>query len=171
MAIKFSERQFIMKHHLLLLLAYNVWANRRVLDAVTSLTSDEWTRDLGSSFPNVQSTTAHLIGVEWIWLERWQGRSPSSVPEWMNDPSSEQLQTVWEEIATRRSEMLNTDDFRRKVSYRLFNGTEGNNSLENLVLHVVNHSSYHRGQLATMLRQLGKQPPATDLLVYLQQNK
>jgi len=157
-----------MKHDFQFLLSYNDWANRRVFDTVVSLTGEEWSRDLGSSYSSVQSTTAHLIGVEWIWLERWQGNSPSAPPEWMSDPSPEQLRTVWEDIEVRRSEMLKSVDFQRTVSYRLFNGSEGSQTLGNLVLHVVNHSTYHRGQLATMLRQLGKEPPPTDLLVYLQ---
>jgi len=159
-----------MEHDFHFLLSYNDWANRRVLDTVASLTGEEWSRDLGSSFSSVQSTTAHLIGVEWIWLERWQGNNRSSSPEWMNNPTPEQLRTVWEEVATRRLQVLNNDNFQRNVSYRLFNGSEGTHTLGSLVLHVVNHSTYHRGQLATMLRQLGKQPPLTDLLVYLQQS-
>jgi uncharacterized damage-inducible protein DinB len=160
-----------MEHHLQHLLAYNAWANRRLLDAVAALTGEEWSRDLGSSFPSVQSTMAHLVGVEWIWLERWQGNSPSSTPEWMDSPSPERLRTVWEDVEARRSEMLQAEDFQRTVSYRLFSGLTGSQTIENTVLHLVNHSTYHRGQLATMLRQLGKQPPPTDFLVYVQQSK
>ena len=159
-----------MKQDFQFLLSYNDWAIRRVFDAVTSLSEEEWTRDLGSSFSSVESTTAHLVGVEWIWLERWQGSNPSAPPKWMNGPPPEQLRTVWEEVAARRLQVLNSDNFQRNVSYRLLNGSEGTQTLGILVLHVVNHSTYHRGQLATMLRQLGKQPPPTDLLVYLQQS-
>lgn len=152
-----------------LLIKYHNWANRQLLDAVLPLSNEEWTRDLGSSFPSVQATAAHLIGVEWIWLERWKGKNPVAPPKWMDNPSATQLGSVFANIEKERTGFLHTADFKRIVTYRLFNGSEGSDRLGALVYHVVNHSSYHRGQLVTLLRQLGKQPPSTDFLIYMQQ--
>jgi uncharacterized damage-inducible protein DinB len=61
------------------LLAYNTWANRRVLDAVARLDADGLTRVLGGSYPSVQATLTHILWAEWLWLERWQGRSNGAV--------------------------------------------------------------------------------------------
>src|SRR5262245_62869874 len=61
------------------LLRYNTWANRRLFDAVARLDSDQFTRNLGGSFPSIQSTLTHIVWVEWLWVERWQGHSPKEV--------------------------------------------------------------------------------------------
>ncbi len=58
---------------------YNHWADRRMLDACAALTNEQFTRDLGSSFSSVRDTLAHLYGAEWIWNERFKGRSPSAL--------------------------------------------------------------------------------------------
>ena len=60
---------------------FNRWANRRTLEACDSLSPDELGRPVGGSFSTVLGTLAHLIGAEWVWLERWQGRSPRALPD------------------------------------------------------------------------------------------
>ena len=62
------------------LFQYNLWADRRTLDACSALTNEQFTRDLGSSFGSVRDTLAHLYGAEWLWNERLQGRLPSGLP-------------------------------------------------------------------------------------------
>ena len=81
------------------LYGYDRWANRRMLDAVSRLTDAEFTRDLGSSFPSVQATLAHLLAAHWVWLERWQGRSPSGLPDAGWDVGSfAALREKWSEV-------------------------------------------------------------------------
>ena len=60
---------------------FNAWANRRSLSAAAALTPEQFTKPMGSSFSSVRDTLAHIFGAEWIWLERFQGRSPSSLPD------------------------------------------------------------------------------------------
>ena len=60
---------------------YNAWANQRSLDAAAALTAEDFTKPLGSSFSSVRDTLAHIWGAEWLWLERFQGVSPASLPE------------------------------------------------------------------------------------------
>ena len=60
------------------LFAYDAWANRRSLEACATLTPEQFTRDLGSSFPSVRDTLAHLVGAQFVWLERFHGRVPSA---------------------------------------------------------------------------------------------
>ena len=58
--------------------AYNKWANDRTLDAIRPLTPEQLTRNLGSSFPSICETAAHIASAEWIWLRRWKGQSPAA---------------------------------------------------------------------------------------------
>src|ERR1700682_4080871 len=80
------------------LLAFNTWADQKMLGAVASLSSEQLTKDLGSSFPSVQSTLRHIAGVEWVWLERVQGRSPDKMPEAEQIPDLKTLQARWAEV-------------------------------------------------------------------------
>lgn len=59
---------------------YNRWAGRRTLTVATRLTDDDFLRPMGNSFSSVRNTLAHILGAEWIWLERWQGRYPKALP-------------------------------------------------------------------------------------------
>jgi len=58
---------------------YNRWARRRILTVASTLASDEFIRPMGNSFSSIRDTLAHILGAEWIWLERWQGRSPRAL--------------------------------------------------------------------------------------------
>jgi uncharacterized damage-inducible protein DinB len=156
------------------LLAYHDWANGRLLDAVAALPEEAWTRDLGSSFPSVQATVAHLVGAEWVWLTRWKGERVRARPAWMEAPSAALLRATLTDLERERDAFLATlggDAFGRPVSFVLFDGSRGREALGALVLHLVNHATFHRGQLVTMLRQLGHVPPPTDLLVFLREAK
>lgn len=148
---------------------YTVWANGLVFDAATGLSDEELRRDLGSSFPSLLDTLEHVVAAEWIWLERWRGVSPSEPPDWWGDPKLGFLRGKLRQIEAEREgylASLGEADLRRVVAYRLMNGEAGEGPLVDLLLHPVNHSTYHRGQVVTMLRQLGHEPPATDLLWY-----
>jgi uncharacterized damage-inducible protein DinB len=152
------------------LYAFNRWANRRLLDAASSLTSEELTRDMTTSHGSVLGTLLHIFWAEWLWLQRWLGRSPAQgdlpIGE-IHDVAS--LVTRWrelEEVQRSFAAGLTEDALTRRVGYENFAGERWEYSLVHMLQHVVNHSSYHRGQVVTLLRQLGHQPPTTDLLVY-----
>jgi uncharacterized damage-inducible protein DinB len=150
------------------LFQYNSWANHRYLAAVAGLSEDEFSRDLGSSFPSVGATLRHILEAEWIWLQRWLGTSPPDAPDWdTRTPAA--LATQWDAFEESQRQFLaalGDDDVTRIVDYRNIAGKPYSNPLWQLMRHVANHSSYHRGQVATMLRQLGKSVPTTDLIAY-----
>lgn len=151
------------------LYAYNRWANRRILGAASALSAEERGRDLGSSFPSVQGTLAHVLSAEWIWLERWNGRSPTGVPLDWDLADWAALERRWNEVEQARAHFvaaLAGPDLARVVDYRATDGTPYAAPLGQLLRHVVNHSTYHRGQVVTMLRQLGARAPSTDMVVY-----
>src|SRR5262252_1022321 len=84
-----------------LLYDYNSWANRRSLEAAEKLTPEAFVKPLGSSFSSVRDTLAHIWGAEWIWLERFEGRSPASLPDTTQFPDVPSLRERWAEHETR----------------------------------------------------------------------
>src|SRR5260370_33946963 len=80
---------------------YNAWANHRQLEAASKLTTEQFTKPMGSSFGSVRDTLAHIYGSEWVWLERVQGRSPSSLPDTTQFKDISSLQERWNELAPR----------------------------------------------------------------------
>jgi uncharacterized damage-inducible protein DinB len=149
---------------------YNSWANRRVLEACAPLSGEEFTRHNGSSFPSVRDTLAHICGAEWIWLERWNGRVPTGgIPAPTDYPDFETLKRRWTEV---ESDLLGyiaslaPADLNRIVEFTTLAGTHFSRQLGHCLQHLANHSTYHRGQVATMLRQLGAKPIPTDLILF-----
>jgi uncharacterized damage-inducible protein DinB len=154
---------------ILLHFAYNKWANDRTIEAIGTLSAEQVTRNLGSSFPSIRDTAAHIASAEWIWLRRWKGESPSAYPTWAKHSSMEAVVTKFGEIEAERAAWLSTlsdADIDRILSFRLLNGQEDKQRLSAQLLHLVNHSTYHRGQVAGMMRQVGGTPVPTDLIAY-----
>lgn len=152
------------------LLDYHYWARDRVLDAVEALTPQQFTRDLGSSFRSVRDTLAHMYGAEWIWYSRWHGETPTELPTPDKLPHLAAVRQVWRDHEKRMRafvEGLDDHGLERVISYKLLSGQPGASVLWHMIQHVVNHASYHRGQVTTLLRQLGAAPPrSTDLITY-----
>jgi uncharacterized damage-inducible protein DinB len=151
------------------LFAYNRWANRRMLDAVARITREELTRELGGSFPSLQATLAHMAGAEWLWLRRWQGESPAAMPSGWENATLGELRAAWADVEDGQAAFLQllTDDWLlSSITYRTLAGMEYAGALWQLLRHVVNHATYHRGQVATLIRQLGGVPASTDMVVF-----
>jgi uncharacterized damage-inducible protein DinB len=153
---------------------YNRWANARVLEAASALNQEQFTRDLGNSFHSVRDTLAHIFGAEWIWLERWKGTSPRSLPDTADFSSLGALKTRWDEIENQRAGFIRSvtpETLEKVVSYVNTRGQTFAYPLWQMMVHVVNHSTYHRGQITTLLRQLGAKPAATDLLLFYDEER
>ena len=146
---------------------YNAWADRRVLEAASALTREQFTKPMGSSFSSVRDTLAHIYGVEWLWLERFQGRSPSAIPDDSEFADVAKLKASWAAFEPRPLNFvrgLTQEDLDRVMEYKTMKYGVYRNPLWQSMQHLVNHGSYHRGQITTMLRQLGAQPILTDLM-------
>ncbi len=151
------------------LYSYNRWANDRVLSSCAPLSAAEWSRDLGGSFGSVGQTMAHLAAAEWIWLERWTGRSPSSLMGELALDTLSQVETVLADVEARRDAFLQGLDevtATAELAYTNTKGTPFRAPLWRLLRHVVNHGTYHRGQVANYLRMLGREPLSTDMIVF-----
>jgi len=152
-----------------LLYDYNAWANHRALESCAALTEDQFTRDLGSSFRSVGHTLAHILGAEWVWYERFQGRSPVGLPANLEFPDLATVRARWTELERNLLSFvagLMAEDLARTYEFRTLKGAAYTSTLWQALQHVVNHGSYHRGQVATLLRQLGAKPSYTDLIYF-----
>jgi uncharacterized damage-inducible protein DinB len=165
------------KDDIQLLYEYDRWANNRVLQAVSVLSAEQFTRDLGGGFGSVRDTLVHTIGGEWIWLEYWKEPPHSSAlleelrkrrdalfhPETF--PNVAALQSKWMEVDKEQAEFVNRLTNESLEKMLPFRTTQIR--LAHLMQHLANHSTYHRGQVALMMRQLDAQPLATDFHVFL----
>lgn len=152
-----------------LLYDYDAWANHRTLDSCMPLTNEEFTRDLKSSFPSVRDTLAHIYGAQWLWLERWHGRVPNVLPSAGDFPDLQTLRARWAEHERHLNTFIGSltpAELQRVIKYRNTKGTPFEGVLEPMLAHVINHSTYHRGQVVTLLRQLGASVVATDLIAF-----
>jgi len=157
-------------HDLQTMLDYHYWARDRLLDAVATLTPEQYTRDLGSSFKSVRETVTHVYAAEWAWHERWQGRSPTALLPADQFPDLAALRNAWAELEVKMRDFIaaiGEQGTSRVIEYKLLSGQAGASPLWQMLQHVVNHASYHRGQVTTMLRQMGT-PPAKpmDMIAY-----
>jgi uncharacterized damage-inducible protein DinB len=156
-------------NNILQLYDYNRWAGRRTLTATRALASDDFLRPMGNSFSSVRDTLAHILGAEWIYLERWQGRSPKALLDPATFPTVQSLESRWETVERDQMqfiEALTPQRLGEELAYINLRGQRYSYPLWQQLVHVVNHSSYHRGQVTTLLRQLGAEAVSTDFLVY-----
>ena len=165
------------KEDIQLLFEYDRWANSRVLLATSALSAEQFTRDLGGSFRSVRDTLLHIIGGEWGWLTYWKEVAPG--PAFLKDlwdrhdalfhpekfPGITEVKSKWAEVEKEQIEFLNglTNEFLKKM----LPVRTSQISLAHLMQHLANHSTYHRGQVALMMRQLAAKPVPTDFHLFL----
>jgi uncharacterized damage-inducible protein DinB len=152
------------------LFAYNAWANHRQMRAAATLSPDDFKRDpLGASHGGVRGTLTHIMAAEWIWLERWKGVSPPRLFDEGEFADVVALRDRWTLIEGHRGEWLHAlreEALAEPVRYRTTEGVPYEAPLWKLVQHVVNHSTYHRGQVTLLLRALGVKIGPTDLVAW-----
>jgi uncharacterized damage-inducible protein DinB len=156
------------------LLAYNYWARDRILASADQLSEDQLMRPLASSFGSVLDTLVHMHFAEWIWYQRWQGVSPTARPDTTQLTSVVALRDAWHPLEQQIRafvESLGPADLSRVIEYKLMSGQTASSSFWQMIVHVVNHGGYHRGQVATMLRMIGAKPAqSTDMIVFFREN-
>ena len=148
------------------LFVYNYWARDRQLEACATLNNEQFLRSLGNSFPSLRDTMAHLLGAEWIWLERWRGRSPQGLPSATDYPTLAALKEAWRPVELGVRDYLGgltAETYSSRLSFTNAKGETWTYPVWRSLLHVSNHQTYHRGQVTMFLRQLGVSPPALDV--------
>ena len=152
------------------LVDYHFWAIDRLLTAAETLSPEQFTRDLASSFPSVRDTLVHLHWADWIWLSRLQGASPRPGQPADGFPDVRAARAGWHDIEIGLRAWVDGPDGAapgRVLEYRVLSGKPDAMPVGQIIQHVVNHGTYHRGQITTMLRQLQAAPPQQmDLIAY-----
>jgi uncharacterized damage-inducible protein DinB len=136
------------------------------------LPEEELRRDVSTSHGSVWGTLVHIVWGEWLWLGRWEHRhhGPGADPTECCDLAS--LARRCTEIAAAQRvflDSLNSAALDRRVAYENPPGVAWRYPLAQMLQHVVNHSTYHRGQVTTLLRQLGAPAIPTDFLIFIDQ--
>lgn len=150
---------------------YNAWADKRIFEAIAALPTEQYQRDLKTSFGSIHGTIAHIVGAERVWLFRWK-QKPASLMGAADFASLADVRKMWDEVEAERTAFLGglTDAMlESKIVIKPTGGGEYVHSLRQTMLHTVDHSSYHRGQIVTLLRQLGVKPPSVGLIGYYRQ--
>ena len=154
---------------------YTEWANQLTMDAAAKLPDEDLHRDVGISHKSIFGTLLHMAGAEWIWLERWNGRSPAKAEAWAQwttetCPDVPTLTERWHNLVVGRARFtmgLSEERLEEELAFKLLSGDPSSMRLVHQMQHIVNHSTMHRGQVVGMIRQLGIDPPATDLIFYI----
>ena len=154
---------------------YTEWANALAMESAAKLSDEDRCRDVKISHGSIFGTLLHMAGAEWIWLERWNGRSPAKSEAWSlwtteSCADLAMLDQRWQEVVSRRAEYISALDESRlaaELPFKLLSGDPSSMALVDQMRHVANHATMHRGQVVGMIRQLGIDPPSTDLLFYL----
>ncbi|MGA3186417.1 MAG: DinB family protein [Bryobacteraceae bacterium] len=142
-------------------ISYSGWASRRLFDAALALPEEEQHREVGVSHKSLLGTLEHIFWGDRVWFVRTValGVKPPDEPLTVAWPK---LQKGWEDWAAA----LTDQDLLRVIDYKSLNGDEHHTPVWQIVMHVVNHATLHRGQVVSLLRQLGIAPPQTDLITY-----
>jgi uncharacterized damage-inducible protein DinB len=146
-----------MKEYFLKLYQYNAWANERVIKALTTQkVSDE----------KILQIMGHIVAAQFLWYHRINGLPPTKVKLW-GDYTLEKVTAMAQEAGKFWLEFVEkNDDFNRELSYSNYVGDPYVNNVETIMIHLVNHCSYHRAQIAMLLRQKGLEPINTDFITY-----
>src|SRR2546430_4682570 len=147
--------------------AYSAGPTRRCSAALEPLPADVYFRDLKSSHGGLHGTLCHIVWAEQLWLNRWLAQPHPAVPQGRDLTTLAAAQARWEAIETERDAFLAGLIERRleeTLAVRPSAGGEYRHTFREMVRHAVDHSSYHRGQLVTLLRQVGATPPGTGLI-------
>ena len=154
---------------------YNLWANNIVCNWLEQISDEQWNKEIISSFNSIQETVLHTISAERAWLERFK-KNPQTV--WIQSSfkgSREDHIKLWKETSTELKAFIDAfdeKDLYTSLDFKRLNGDAYSMPHYQLFAHVVNHATYHRGQLVTMLRQVGfTNVSATDLLGVYRKSK
>jgi uncharacterized damage-inducible protein DinB len=151
------------------LCAYNRWANERTVAACRSLTTEEYERTIGGGWPSVRGTLVHIASATKAWHDRFLGDFPSRLLTGADVPELDEAVRLLEEADALLTRFVLETPAERRAETLAFKNLKG--ELKKVPYwavfrHAVNHASYHRGQISTMIRSMGKDPKPTDLVVW-----
>jgi uncharacterized damage-inducible protein DinB len=175
------------------LYAYNRWANLRMFSVLDKLNEEQFRASRQSSFPSIWESVFHILAAEWIWLKRWQGTPPvttqpvkgasfetwktlraAGAPPPLNLSSVAELHAFCDSLHQERQKFITSlteDHLQAPLDYTDMSGNSYSLPLAQLMQHVVNHGTYHRGQVTTLLREAGAETISLDMLYFFREKR
>lgn len=162
------------RDEIMTLFDYDRWATGKLLDVLGGIPEEVYRKNPGSSHGGIHGTLVHLIGACDVWLSRWHGES--STRQWKEEDFSSfsVLRQKWDDYQIRLVSFLKNlpdDRLNTPLSYKDMKGNPYSTALWKQMQHVVNHGSYHRGQIVTLLRILGMKAATTDLIYFYKEKE
>ena len=149
--------------------AYNIWANKKITETANQLSEEQINKEIISSFPSVYKTVLHLMEVENVWWERLQLVEYTTLSGWFTGDFDELSKKLLGLSQQWHGWIQNTNDVNisHVFAYQNSKKEQFKQPVYEMLLHLFNHQTFHRGQLVTMFRQLGLDKiPATDFIVF-----
>ena len=157
-----------------LLYEYNYWAKARMLGAVDLLSEELLYNDLRTSFGTLHGTLVHICAAEDVWLQRLTGTANPKFLKVADLPDYSAVKAKWQEVEKGMLtyvHSLTEEQLLQTFTFLNVKGEPVSNVLWHALQHLVNHGTYHRGQITSMIRQLGGTPVNTDLIGFYRQKK
>jgi uncharacterized damage-inducible protein DinB len=151
---------------------YTYWATEKILETVAHLSEAQFNEDLPNGVGSIRVTLVHMLSGHWIWRERWEGNSPSAMLRPQDFPALEMIRFRWWGEKQRMDNLLATlgdEDLEREVEYNstMLPGQIFRFPLWQLMIHLVNHGTHHRSEIAMKLTELGHSPGELDMNYFL----
>jgi len=149
---------------------YNAWANARILASSGRVSREQLVASQGAGVDSLRCTLVHTMGAQWLYLERWQGRSPRSMPQAADFADLPAIAVRWAEVERATQTFvagLGDADVARVIEYTNFQGERWAYPLWQQMMHQVNHATQHRSEAAVILTGLGASPGGLDLLFFV----
>jgi uncharacterized damage-inducible protein DinB len=158
-----------MQDTLAMMIEYSRWADERLMVAASALTDDQYCRHLGGGFGSVQAVIAHLAATAHAWRTRFDGGRVTTLltEEQLPTLDAARRELMQGYLAIAREAARSAGELDEIFEYRNIRGTDVRVPRWVVLRQFTNHATYHRGQLAAMLRMLDKTPPATDFTVWV----
>jgi uncharacterized damage-inducible protein DinB len=154
---------------------FHHWAQDKTFDALGAVSAAELDRQWGGSFGTGRALLHHVVGAERLWCERLvNGQSPRSIPEYPATHGGSEYRDEWQQVQRELrayAEALTPAAVMRDLTYTNIRGVTTTFAIADILYHIVNHGTYHRGQITQLLRDLGKDAPSTDFIAYLPQEQ
>ncbi|MEO6189169.1 MAG: DinB family protein [Saprospiraceae bacterium] len=158
-----------MKDYLQHLASFNLWANQKFCEQLINVSEDRLMKEITSSFPSIKKTVKHLLDAESAWWLRIH--EPNIVIKFGDDYTGSFMKLVQELNATSKQwvnyvSSKSEAELALAFKYKRLD-KEYESRIQDILIHLFNHGTYHRGQLVTMMRQIGiDYIPATDFIAY-----
>jgi uncharacterized damage-inducible protein DinB len=148
---------------------YHYWANRKLLEAVSQLTPEQFTQTIAGSYGSIRNTLVHVLSAEWGWLDRCGGPPRGERLKGEDYPTLESVVETWTRVERDMRAFLaglGESDLSREIEFAFGSGPKHSIPMSGLLQHAAMHAAHHRGQVSLLMRMLGYAPGNYDLLIY-----